>query len=348
MTFARLADGPARAVAGAVAGSADGLVAPTSGSTGAPRDVLLPRRAIVASAQATLERLGGGGHWLLALPDSRIAGAMVRARALIADAHLAVMPDGPFTSDGFATAAAGMPPGPRYVSLVPTQVRRLLADPRGADALAGFDAVLVGGAPPGMALPPNAVETYGMTETCGGCVYDGTPLPGTKVAVGGDGRIRLGGPTLAAGYADGDDRAFETRDDERWFLTSDLGSWDGAALAVHGRADDVIITGGLNVHPTAVERALLASPEIADAVVTSVPDREWGERVAALVVLAREGATGATADAAGQVAGAAQGLGAHERPRFVLAVDAIPRTAAGKIDRSAARAIAASAAKEAP
>ncbi|WP_084105169.1 AMP-binding protein [Demequina sp. NBRC 110056] len=343
MEYARLAGGPAAAVDAALAGRAAGITAPTSGSTGDPREVLLPREALIASADATLGRLGGPGHWLLALPDSRVAGAMVRVRAARADAHLAAVPHGPFTTERFAAAAAAMPPGRRYVSLVPTQVRRLLADARGADALAGFDAVLVGGAPPGMTLPSNAVETYGMTETCGGCVYDGVPLDGVGVGVDGDGRIVLAGPTLAAGYADGDDSAFVDRERERWFRTSDLGRWDGERLTVLGRADDVIITGGFNVHPAAVERALLSHAGIADAVVVGVPDGEWGERVAALVVAAT--APGEVEDA---VAAASASVPAHERPRFVLAVDAVPRTAAGKIDRSTARAIAARAAEEAP
>ncbi|WP_203655845.1 AMP-binding protein [Demequina activiva] len=342
MDYARLVDAGADAIDHALAGRARGVAARTSGSTGEPREVLLSADAVVASARATLERLGGAGHWLLALPTDRIAGAMVVARARVGGGAVVETAAGRFTPEGFAAAASRMPQGRRYVSLVPTQVRRLLASPEGSEALARFDAVLVGGAPPGMALPSNAVETYGMTETCGGCVYDGAPLSAVGATTDAQGRILLAGPTLADGYADGDDGAFVERDGERWFLTSDLGAWDGSRLAVHGRADDVIISGGLNVHPAAVERALLTVPGIVDAVVVGVPDAEWGERVAALVVSASEGVPDVDA-----LRGMLDVPG-HAMPRFILARDAVPRTDAGKIDRSTARAIVARAAEEAP
>ena len=342
MNYARLTDSPADAVAAALSGTARGIAAPTSGSTGVPREVLLSASAVRASATATLARLGGGAHWLLAVPATRIAGAMVLARASVGGGAVTPMREGAFTAAAFAQAVAGMPTGRRYVSLVPTQVRRLLADARGADALATFDAVLVGGAAPGMALPAGAVETYGMTETCGGCVYDGAPLDGVDVRVDDDGRVLLAGPMLADGYADGDDSAFVRRDGHRWLRTGDLGAWDGSRLVIAGRADDVIITGGVNVHPAAVERALLALPDIADAVVVGVPDPEWGQVVAALVV------TGPDVPVDAADVRAALPVSRAERPRIVLAVDAVPRTDAGKIDRSAARTLAARAAKEAP
>ena len=342
MDYARLVDAGPAAVDSALAGRSRGIAARTSGSTGQPREVLVSADAMRASARATLDRLGGGGSWLLALPADRIAGAMVIARARVGEGDVLAIAEGPFTAAAFAAAASRMPAGRRYVSLVPTQVRRLLASPQGADALAGFDAVLVGGAPPGMALPANAVETYGMTETCGGCVYDGLPLAGTGVGTEGDGRIVLAGPTLADGYADGDDGAFVASGGERWFRTSDLGAWDGERLTVHGRADDVIISGGHNVHPATVERALMALPSIADAVVVGVADDEWGERVAALVVPSGDDAPGADA------LRAALDLPRQALPRLILTTDHLPRTDAGKIDRSTARAIVASAIEEAP
>ena len=342
MTYVRLRDAGADAATAAVDGAIDGIIATTSGSTGEPRDVLIRADAVVAGARAALERLGGPGHWLLAVPDDRIAGAMVAARARAGEGILTRMGPGSFTPQGFAQAVATMPPGRRYVSLVPTQVRRLLAHPAGADALASFDAVLVGGAAPGGELPSNAVETYGMTETCGGCVYDGVPLTGVSVSVAHDGRIALAGPMLADGYGDGPDPAFAEEGGTRWFATSDLGTWDGARLTVHGRADDVIISGGANVHPAAVERALLAQPGVADAVVVGVPDPEWGEAVVALV------APAPTTTLDPHALRARLDVDRHARPRIVLPVDAMPHTPAGKIDRSAARAIAARAAKGAP
>lgn len=330
MDYTRLVDGPFAAVDAALAGASRGIAARTSGSTGEPREVLVSGDAVRASATATLDRLGGPGHWLLAVPADRIAGAMVVARARVADAALAVIPDGPFTPEGFAHAVAAMPRGRLYVSLVPTQLRRVLADPAAADALAAFDAVLVGGAPPEMALPDNAVETYGMTETSGGCVYDGRPLAGVKVRIADDGRIELAGPMLADGYRDGDDSAFLT-DGARWFRTSDLGGWDGEALRVHGRADHVIITGGHNVHPAAVERAL-ADAGVNESIVVGLPDAEWGERIVALVTPEAPSLSSLRGSLA---------LPRHALPRALARVAQVPRTEAGKIDRSAARTLAA-------
>lgn len=340
MTYARIARDAPAAIHAVVHGQAAGIAARTSGSTGEPREVLLGAEAVRASARATLNRLGGPAHWLLAVPEDRIAGAMVLARAEMADAHVTRMPAGPFTAQGFARAVESMPAGRRYVSLVPTQVRRLLADAAGASALASFDAVLVGGAAPGMELPSNAVETYGMTETCGGCVYDGVPLPGVNVRVRDDARIALAGPVLADGYEDGDNSAFEVRHGRRWFVTGDLGDWDGR-LDVHGRADDVIITGGHNVHPATVERALLALPGVKDAIVVGVPDPEWGERVAAVVACVPPAPTVTHIRESVD-------LPRHALPRLIVPMDSVPRTEAGKIDRSAARQIAAAADPEEP
>lgn len=343
MTYVRLVDSGVAAVASALAGRSRGISAPTSGSTGRPRDVLVSREAMIASATATLERLGGPGHWLLALPAGRIAGAMVAARAHVGGGDLVEMGDATFTAAGFVAAADHLPAGRRYVSLVPTQVRRLLADPHGADALAGFDCVLVGGAPPGMTLPANCVETYGMTETSGGCVYDGTPLDHVQVRIDDDGRILLAGPVLADGYADGDDSAFVVRDGDRWLRTGDVGDLTDGRLIVRGRADDVILSGGVNVHPAAVERALLTYPGIADAVVVGVPDAEWGERVAAVVEVARASAI-SLAHLRAELT-----LPRAELPTALAIVGSVPRTSAGKIDRDAARRIAARAiAEEAP
>ena len=331
MTFAPLAADPHAAVAAALDGSAAGIAVATSGSTGAPREVLLPAAAIRASAALTADRLGGEASWLLALPADRVGGAMVIARARLAGAALSALPAGPFTAAAFATAASSLPAGRRHVSLVPTQLRRLLADPEGRDALATFDAVLVGGAAlPEADPPPAVVRTYGMSETCGGCVYDGAPLAGVRVRVGADGRVRIAGPTLAAGYADGDDAAFETVDGVRWFVTSDLGEMRDSRLSVLGRADHVINTGGVKVHPQRIELALERAGAAAAAVV-GVPDPEWGERVVAVV-------EGDVDDAA--LAAAVEDLAHAERPRRIVRVARIPRTPGGKMDRPAARALA--------
>lgn len=336
MTYARLAEGPVDAVAAALDGRRAGIAVATSGSTGEPREVLLSTRALRASASATHDRLGGAGHWLLAVPADRIAGAMVLARAAIAGTHVSELDPGPFTAASFVRGAAELPPGERrYVSLVPTQLRRLQADPAGSDALESFDAVLVGGAAMlGGETLANVVTTYGMTETAGGCVYNGMPLDGVGIDVGDNGRIALAGPMLADGYADGDTSAWVTRAGTRWLLTNDAGELRDGKLEVWGRLDDVIVTGGLKVHPAAVERELTALAMVRDAVVVPAVDLEWGQRVVAIVEVVEGMALPSVADLRTTLGAS---LAPHELPRDVLSVERLPRLAHGKIDRRAAQ-----------
>jgi O-succinylbenzoic acid--CoA ligase len=227
--------------------------------------------------------------------------------------------------------------------MVPTQLRRYLdADP---DGLRAFDAILVGGAATDAALLDRAraadvavVTTYGMTETAGGCVYDGLPLSGVTVRVDDDG-VELAGPVLALGYRL-DPQATAAAFTGGWFRTRDAGTLgpDGR-LTVHGRLDDVVISGGVNVAPPAVEAVLREHPDVADAVVFGVPDDEWGQRVVAAVVPA----AGAVPDLAvlrGWVAGR---LPAAAAPRELHLVEAVPALHTGKPDRRAvAAALAAS------
>ena len=156
-------------------------------------------------------------------------------------------------------AAALMTGDRRYVSLVPTQLHRMLDDRSATDALTTFSTVLVGGAAVPSSLRRRAaqagvrvVATYGMSETCGGCVYDGVPLDGVGVVVGRDGRIRIGGPVLFDGY-DGEPELTEAVMDDGWFVTQDLGRLDDdGRLQVLGRLDEVVLSGGVNVPGPAV------------------------------------------------------------------------------------------------
>ncbi|MGY1806772.1 o-succinylbenzoate--CoA ligase [Blastococcus sp. SYSU D00669] len=304
------------------------LVVVTSGSTGGGRGVLLPAGALTASATATHERLGGPGAWLLALPVSAIAGLQVLCRGIVADRETTVLGDG----EPLAAALDRMPAGRRCTALVPTQLRRSL-DQEPA-ALAAFDAVLVGGAATDPALLARAraagvaaVTTYGMTETAGGCVYDGVPLDGVRVRVT-DG-VELAGPTLALGYRldpVGTAEAFA----DGWFRTRDAGSVDaGGRLTVHGRLDDVVVTGGVNVAPQAVEAALREHAAVADAVVFGRPDEEWGQRVVAAVVPS-PGARPTLAELRPWVA---ERLGAPAAPRELHTIGAVPVLHTGKPDR---------------
>jgi O-succinylbenzoic acid--CoA ligase len=307
------------------------LVVVTSGSTGGGRGVLLSAAAVRASATATLDRLGGPGSWLLALPTSAIGGLQVLVRSALADREPAVLSRG----ESLTAAVARLPAGDRrYTALVPTQLRRYLADEPAA--LAAFDGVLVGGAATDRALLDEARAagvqvrtTYGMSETAGGCVYDGAPLEGVRVRVAEG--VELAGPMLAHGYRRdpaGTAEVFASG----WFRTRDAGSLsrDGM-LTVHGRLDDVVISGGVNVSPQAVEAALREHPSVADAVVTGLPDPEWGQRVVAAVVPA-PGAVPGLAELRPWVTAR---LGAAAAPRELTLVDVVPTLHTGKPDRRA-------------
>ena len=304
------------------------LVVVTSGSTGGGRAVLLSADALIASATATHERLGGPGAWLLALPVSAIAGLQVLCRGVLAGEPPTVLTGG----ETLAVATARMPAGRRYTALVPTQLRRFLeTEP---DGLRAFDAVLVGGAATDPALLTRAheagvavVTTYGMTETAGGCVYDGEPLDGVHVRVT-DGGIELAGPTLALGYRR-DPAATAEAFADGWFRTRDAGVLDGGRLTVAGRLDDVVITGGVNVAPAAVEAALRTHPAVADAVVFGRPDEEWGQRVVAAVVPV----PGAVPDLPDLRPWVADRLGAPAAPRELHLIDSVPQLHTGKPDR---------------
>jgi O-succinylbenzoic acid--CoA ligase len=259
----------------------------------------------------------------------------VLVRSLLAGTEPVVLPDGPFGVDVFAAATALLSGPRRYVSLVPTQLGRLVRS-GGIDALRAYDAVLLGGAAAPADLLVAArqagvrvVTTYGMSETSGGCVYDGSALDGVAVAVGDDGRIRLSGPVVARGY-----RLRPVLTAQAFvgatFRSSDRGRWrpDGR-LDVLGRADDVIVTGGEKVAPAAVAARLAEHPSVVDVAVVGVPDPEWGQRVVAVAVLSG-GLT--LAQAREHVAGS---LPRAFAPRELRVVEALPRQASGKIDVAA-------------
>nr|WP_171783150.1 AMP-binding protein [Isoptericola halotolerans] len=334
--------------------SGTALVVRTSGSTGTPREVALTAEALRAAAAATRERLGAAGRWVLTLPPTHVAGMQVIVRSLLAGTPLTVAGPGPFRAEALAELLADPLAGddPVHLSLVPTQLHRVVeaADggaPAALEALARCGAVLLGGA----ATPPRllarardagvpVVRTYGMSETAGGCVYDGLPLRGVRVRVdapgGHPGVVELGGPVLATGYL-GDDEAgaaaFSEGPDGRWFRTSDLGVVDDGVLRVLGRADDVVVTGGVNVAPTAVE-TVLGELLGAEVCVVGVPHDEWGQELVAVLSDAVGGDGEATELARVRSAVAAR-LGPAAAPRRLLRVADLPLRGPGKVDRAA-------------
>jgi len=319
------------------------LVVPTSGSSGRPKGVLLPAAALLASARLTHDRLGGAGQWLLALPPTHIAGLQVLVRSIVAGEQPVVLDlSRGFDPAAFAAGSQALTGDRRYTALVPTQLRRLLD--RGETMLAAlrsYDAILVGGS----AVPAElvtrthdegvrVVASYGMTETAGGCFYDGVPLAGVGVEVGTDGIVELSGPTLAAGYRL-DPAATEAAFLQGRFRTSDRGRVDrDGRLVVLGRADDAILTGGVVVDPSAVETVLSTHPAISAAAVIGRPDPEWGERVVAVVVPVASGDVPALDEVRRWVA---DRLGAVQAPREVVVATTLPTLPTGKVDRSRVR-----------
>ncbi len=341
MDFARLVDGAADAVADALAGRTRGIAVTTSGSTGEPLEVLLTADALRASAAATATELGSTGHWVLALPTDRVAGAMVVVRAALAGSTVTGVTSGSFTPETFAAATDRLPQNePRFVSLVPTQLRRLLSSPVGRDTLSSFDAVLVGGAAVGAGvLPGNVVRTYGLTETAGGCVYNGHPIGDTAVRLHADSRVLIATSSLAEEYRPAQPEAWEEWDGRRWLVTSDIGEWtaDGR-LAIIGRVDDIIITGGFKVHPRTVEQALDAMEWVAESAVVGAADPEWGQAVVAF----------ASPKVAGKIqrlwelrAALEPSLPKHALPTELVVVESLPRLPSGKVNYPALRTIAA-------
>lgn len=309
------------------------VVVATSGSTGEPKGVVLSHAALAASTSASIERLGcrPGERWLLALPLNHVAGLQVvlRARALGTEPVLPVGPDVAHLAEAIAGGTVA------WVSLVPTQLARLLDAGAPLDRLRG---VLLGGAPPGADLLERAggvgvdvTVSYGMTETGGGCVYDGRPLDGVELGLDPDGRIRVRGAPLMTGYHGRPELTAAVLSDG-WFTSADLGRWrDDGRLEVLGRADDVIISGGENVPAALVARAVETHPMVRAAVVVGRPDPEWGERVT-VVCECREGDVPDLASLRDHLR---DRLPPAALPRELVVVDALPRDRMGKSTRSA-------------
>ncbi|POX57137.1 AMP-dependent synthetase [Streptomyces sp. Ru71] len=321
-----------------------GVVLSTSGSTGAPKRTALPRTALLASAEATLNRLGGPGDWLLCLPLGFVAGFQVLSRAAAGGNRVTTLDGGRFDAAAFVAAARRMGAGRRYTALVPTQIRRLLADAEARAELARFDMVMVGGAPLDRGTAARLgeitrhVSTYGMTETGGGCVYDGVPLDGVRVRLVDD-IVHIGGPTVASTYlgaAEAEQSRFSVdADGVRWFRTSDRGRWDDGRLVPLGRTDDLINTGGVKISAGAVEEVLLGLDWVDSAVVMGLPDPEWGELVSAHVV-PRAGAATPGATALRELV--RDRLGRAAIPKRIVFRDDLPLLPNSKIDRSTVRA----------
>jgi len=294
----------------------DALVVATSGSTGAPKGVVHTHASVAGSAEATSARLGvdpDRDRWLCCLPLAHVAGLSVVTRALHTGTPLEV--HGSFDADAVTDAARR---GATLSTVVPTALARF-------DPLL-FRRLVVGGSAPPAHLPPNAVVSYGMTETGSAFVYDGVALDGAEVRIV-DGEIQVRGPMVFRCYRDGTD----PKDADGWLGTNDAGEWgpDGQ-LVVHGRRGDLIITGGENVWPTAVERVLGTHPAVAEVAIIGRDDPDWGQRVVAVVVAHDADAPPRLDELRDHVK---QQLPAFAAPHSLELVDALPRTLLGKVER---------------
>jgi O-succinylbenzoic acid--CoA ligase len=326
-------------------GSAELLIA-TSGSTGEPKNVMLSEANLEASVQASrkLIPLGPGAVWLACLPLQHIGGIIIIYRC--AEAGAAVL-----LHRGF-DAAQVMTDMERHavthISLVPAMLARLLES---GPPPARLKYALIGGGPLSEKLARRAHQagwpicpTYGMSEAASqvatlasfppdwreGMV--GAPLLGTSVEIvdengqptQGEGRIRVRGPSVMTGYANAAREAGHGLSDG-WFVSGDWGYLDERGnLVVLGRHDDMLVSGGVNIHPAEVEGLLLACPGISDVAVTAISDEIWGDRITALVV---------GEDMQAVESWCRTHLPSAQRPRRFLAVAALPRNAMGKLER---------------
>ena len=300
----------------------------TSGTTAEPKAVELTFAGLAASAVGVGAVLGASarGPWLACLPLHYVAGLAVVGRAWSSDARVVV-------HDGFDVASVAHSieaDGVRAVSLVPTQLRRLIEADVPVDRL---DPILLGGGPvpADLAARANVHSTYGMTETWGGVVHDGHPLPGVDVRIDADGTVLVRTPTIMRGYRFDPDATTRAFDGDGYFRTGDSGALDAdGRLTVLGRRDEVIISGGVNISPVEVEDALRSHSKVADVAVVGAPDADLGVHVVAHVV-PRDPRNPPTLDELRDHG--AETLARVKLPRELVLRTEIPRTPSGKPQR---------------
>lgn len=252
------------------------LVVDTSGSTGKPKSVAIASKALIASVNASHKYLGAtpGDTWSLLLPTNHIAGLNVLIRATALGSRVIDNRN----KDKYVDAD--------FVSIVPTQLHKALTvDPALLEHLTAAEAVLVGGGPLSESLKKEAnskhvkvITTYGMTEMCGGCVYNQKPLDGVEVKISNEGLIQLTGPMIASGYLN-EDGKIEKEFESGWFKSRDIGELNAGLLKILGRSDEVIISGGEKISLVEVEDSIRKVLPNVDVIAFGLPDDKWGEKL---------------------------------------------------------------------
>ena len=298
----------------------DAVLFTTSGSSGTPKGVIHTHDSLRANADIVARHFGDTSqmHWLACLPPSHVGGFGVISRALIWNCQLTTLPH--FDAEQVESAARC---GTTHTSLVATALGRINSEL--------FQRILLGGAKPPPNLPPNVTTTYGLTETMGGVVYGRTALSGVEVSISEEQEILVRGPVLMNRYYQ--QQIGHPIDVDGWLHTGDLGSMSvDNQLSVTGRRSELIISGGENIWPEAVEAALTSHPDVSDVCVVGIDDQEWGQRVVAFIVPTKTSQTHSLAEWRDHVA---ETLPRFMAPRQVVLVDSIPRSALGKPQRQA-------------
>ena len=319
-----------------------GLLVCTSGSTGNPKAVEISAAALLSATRLVNAKFENPASWLLAINPAFIGGAMVIARAITQDQkwEYGLDENGKFSPEIFAGIAQTFiaQNGRVRTSLVAAQLSALIAQDH-INLLKKFDAILVGG---GQISPEvyknlkddgvNLIRTYGMTETCGGVVWDGKALDDVSIRIenpanGGAGRISINSPSNATCYhgnSEGIKQLNEITFNNNWIMTQDIGTYENATLKVIGRSDDIVISGGVNVSVHAIENVLRDQPGVEDAVVFAMPDKIWGTIVAAVIV--------GNAELLVLQDAVEKELGSPAKPRIIKFAHELPLLPNGKID----------------
>ncbi len=319
--------------AGSACRGGTAAVVTTSGTTGAPKGVELTAAGLEATGAGFAAAFGtpDSDRWLVCLPLHHVAGLAILARARVSGAPVVVHPG--FDLD--AVAASPTEEGTSLVSVVPTMLHRLL---EARAPISAFRRIVTGGAPLPPALRVRAraagavvVDAYGLSETWGGVLLDGVPIPGADVMLTDDDDVLVRGSMVMRGYRLRADETTAAFTPEGWLRTGDVGrrSPDGAVHIIDRRRD-LVISGGVNVSPRAVEEVLATHPEVNDVAIVGVPDEEWGERVVAFVALHGSNVDLTLAELR---TFARERLTAAQLPRELVVIDEIPRTSGGKILR---------------